>query len=272
MCWLDTQTICEKLDNPDQSIKIKYCEDVHKNIILNREGRSTESSRNTSPDVPPFRRSVGECVSFKKKHNKSNIYIHDMDTIDCALTFNNPLVLNLADNYFPGGYVGEGAGAQEESLFRRTNYFQTLLKTFYPIEKDEAIYSSNVSIVKQSEKNNWDLYEGKSKKLDFIACPGIKYPGTILKDNTEQLNNVDVERLKIKIKTIIQCALKYKHDVIIFGALGCGAWRNPPHHVAKIFKEILQEYDGVISTYVFAILTTGTANTVDIFRETFGYY
>lgn len=263
MCWEDTKMLCYEQgeeNEPNESIKIKYSEDLNK--------------------------------TKKKRYPSSNILFYDMDTIDCALGFENPLVLNLADNYFPGGYVDEGAGAQEESIFRRSNYFKTLKKSLYPIEKDEAIYSSNVSIIKRSENDNWSLYDSY-KRMDFIACPGIKYPGTILKDNIEQLNNIDVEQLKIKIKTIIQCAIHYNHDTIIFGALGCGAWKNPPFHVAKIFKEILDEYNGVIKNYVFSILSiknvkknfvlssaetdllssggvTNFPRTIDIFIEVFG--
>lgn len=168
-----------------------------------------------------------------------------------SLLFKNSLILNLADNYFPGGYVEEGAAAQEESIFRRTTYCKTLVKSLYPIENDEAIYSPNVSLLKMNEENDWKLYPDDKIKLQLIACPGIKYPST----NNERLNERDVQLLEVKIRLIIQCAVKYNHDIIIFGALGCGAWKNPPHHVAEIFKEILLEYDGIISTFVFAILT-----------------
>ena len=31
------------------------------------------------------------------------------------------------------------------------------------------------------------------------------------------------------------------HDSLVLSALGCGAFRNPPHHVAQLFKEVLSE-------------------------------
>lgn len=235
LCWKDTKKIGEngEVQEPEVSVKMKYKFNIHQK----------------EKGVPSSKR-----------------LFYDMDTIDCALLFHKPLVLNLADNYFPGGYVDEGAGAQEESLFRRTNYFQTLKKEMYPIEKDECVYSPNVSIIKRNEEENWKRYP-TIQKLDFIACPGIKYPGTIYRNGVEYLNDNDVEMLKIKIRLIIQCAIEYKHDVIIFGALGCGAWKNPPHHIAQIFKEILDECDGLILTYVFAILTTHNKRTIDIFSK-----
>jgi uncharacterized protein (TIGR02452 family) len=39
-------------------------------------------------------------------------------------------------------------------------------------------------------------------------------------------------------------------------AFGCGAFKNPPHHMAQIFKEVLAEPDFVtrFKTVVFAII------------------
>ena len=45
---------------------------------------------------------------------------------------NNPAILNLADILVPGGCVESGPGAQEESIFRRSNITRTLTQDFYP--------------------------------------------------------------------------------------------------------------------------------------------
>lgn len=87
--------------------------------------------------------------------------------------------------------------------------------------------------------------------------------------------------MKTKIITIIQTAIKFKYETIIFGALGCGAWKNPPKHVAQIFKEVLNNYDGCILNYYFAIMNTTDENyivrnhnkdsrqNIDIFKDVF---
>jgi len=41
-------------------------------------------------------------------------------------------VLNLADTLVAGGMVGSGSGAQEESIFRRSNYCRNLDQALYP--------------------------------------------------------------------------------------------------------------------------------------------
>jgi uncharacterized protein (TIGR02452 family) len=194
-----------------------------------------------------------------------------MDTIDCCLSYSpNALVLNLADDDIPGGSVDYGSGAQEESLFRRTNYFCSLKEELYPIKHNEIIYSPGISVIKTSENTNWQLLDiNNVPKVSFIACPGIKYPCPIIVDGNKQLNKKDTRILRNKIKTIIQTAIKYNHDTIIFGALGCGAWRNPITHVAQIFKEVLDKYDGVVLNYYFAIMSTPNdkIKTIDVFKN-----
>lgn len=108
-----------------------------------------------------------------------------------------------------------------------------------------------------------------------------KIPRNININDEIKLKENDVDILRKKIITIIQTAIKFKYETIIFGALGCGAWKNPPKHVAQIFKEVLNTYDGAILNYYFAILSTTDDNyivrnhnkdkrkTVDIFKEVF---
>ena len=186
----------------------------------------------------------------------------------------------MADNNFPGGSVELGSGAQEESIFRRTNYHKTLTIDMYPLKNDEAIYSTDVSVLKSDESTNWLLLKDPSK-ISLIACPGVREPYCQVVKGEKRLNDNDTQILKNKIRTIIQTAVKYNHDSIIFGALGCGAWRNPIKHVAEIFKEVLEEYDGVILNYYFAIMTCTSGSyivknydisdmtTIEIFKSVF---
>lgn len=86
--------------------------------------------------LPSLKIKYDKKFNYFKKYEKSNIKFFDMDTIDCCLMHApNALVLNLADDIFPGGSVDVGSGAQEESLFRRTNYSTSLKVEMYPIKK-----------------------------------------------------------------------------------------------------------------------------------------
>jgi len=214
-CWEDTQARSATMSPPPPSIKYDY-----------------------DPEFVPLGNSRIPSV----------ILVLDMDTLDCALLFDRPLVLNMADDIYPGGWVNMGSFAQEESLFRRTNLHLTLTKDLYPIYYDEAIYSPDICVLKSS-----DLvpYPEPVPMLDFISCPAIKYP---LLTEEDTLSEEDCELLAQKIKTILQVAKIHGHDTIIFGAMGCGAWQNPAPCVARVFGEVLREYDGWIKNFVFAVL------------------
>jgi uncharacterized protein (TIGR02452 family) len=127
----------------------------------------------------------------------------------------------------------------------------------YPILPNEAIYSPGISVIKKSEKENWEIIPtDEIQKLDFLAIPGLKYPETITVNNEKRLFDRDVDILKKKIKLIIQIAVDNHHDTIILGALGGGAWLTPRKHLAEVFKDVLEECDGVVLNYYFAIMTT----------------
>lgn len=57
-----------------------------------------------------------------------------------------------------------------------------------------------------------------------------------------------------KIHAIFAVSLLYGHDTVVLGPLGCGAYRNPPEHVAQIFQHVIQEYYGCFKRIVFAII------------------
>ena len=122
-CWKDIEIKSKAMGDPPQSVKIVY-----------------------------------EKKTQRKVYSKSDIRFYNMDTIDCAIKFKelNPLTLNLSDDIYAGGYVSSGSGAQEESLFRRTNYCRTLLQSFYPIVNNEAVYSPDISVIKTSEATKWE--------------------------------------------------------------------------------------------------------------------
>lgn len=258
-CWKHTQQFAEHFPNPPESIKYKY--------------------------DPNF---------FMIRQYDTKIEVNNIDSIDCGLFLQDngfyPLVLNLADNSIAGGCVGTGSGCQEESLYRRTNLFKTLetKHRLYPIEDGEAILSKRVMVFKSSEQDGWQLYK-KPIWLDFIACPGIYMPTLDYPDEKSgiekaRLKQHDIKKLKVKIKTILQVAYLEKYEVIVFGALGCGAWKNSPYHVSEIFRDVLKEYHGVFKRIHFAILknvddmyivrsalnSTGNCrDNYDIFKEVF---
>ena len=154
---------------------------------------------------------------------RTDVRVVDIDSIDAALQLaqssgRRPLVLNLADDCFPGGCVSTGSGAQEESLFRRTSLCRTLTMHFYPIRDDEAVYSPCVVVMKASEAQGFARLAEPLPTLDFVACPAIRHPQ--LAEGGDTLRDEDVTRLEIKVETVLQVAYKKGHGALVIGAMG----------------------------------------------------
>jgi len=158
----------------------------------------------------------------------------------------NPAVLNMASRRNPGGGVATGAGAQEETLFRRTNLFRSLYQFApyaeqygirhsryqYPLDRNfGGAYTPDAIYFRESELKGYALLE-EPVSLSFITVAGMNRP------------------------------LANGHDSLVLGALGCGAFRNPPRHVARLFHEVMDEpeFRNRYRRIVFAILDDHNAH------------
>ena len=179
----------------------------------------------------------------------------------------NPAILNMASRQNPGGGVTKGAGAQEETIFRRTNIFRSLYQFAsyagqygihksayqYPMDRNfGGIYTPSVTIFKSDEKNGYKLMK-RPREIAFISVAGMNRPK--LKPDG-MIEDFLVEPIKNKIRTILRIGLEQGHDSLVLGALGCGAFCNPPRHIAGLFNEVLNENEFVnkYKHIVFAIL------------------
>lgn len=226
-CWKDTQKLAETVQNPPFSFKVKH----------------------TSQEP------------IKGSHN-TKINVEDIDCIDCGLDLLdqgfNPLILNLADPSYPGGMIDGGAATQEESLFRRTNLCKTLQlrPELYPICSGEAVLSPQVRVLKTAESDGWKLLQGPPRYLDFVACPGVIGPKVV----DGRLTPKDAEKYRVIVEVILQAAIENGNDVVVLGALGCGAFKGPPVHIAEIFKEVINSgFSGAFKKLTFAILRPNDA-------------
>ena len=72
----------------------------------------------------------------------------------------------------------------------------------------------------------------------FISVAGINHP-TLTSEG--MIDEAHIEMIKNKIRTILRIGLQNGHDSLVLGALGCGAFCNPPQHIALLFYEVLKE-------------------------------
>jgi uncharacterized protein (TIGR02452 family) len=162
----------------------------------------------------------------------------------------SPLVLNFASDRHAGGGVGSGAGAQEESLWRRTNLCETQFQDFYPLRAHppEGVYTPNATVFKSKETDGCTLLT-TPYQLSFLAVPAIRNPELTPEGH---FTPRDAALFKKKVELIFQVAASHGHNALVLGPFGCGAWNCPPADVAGIFKELLTTYDGIFKKVVFA--------------------
>jgi len=171
-----------------------------------------------------------------------------------------PLVLNMASFANPGGGVNHGARAQEEDLFRRSNYMMSLNPIrfdTYPLHHREgAIYSGNVTVFRDGRDKGYPFIE-QPFQVDFIAVAAehLHYTTTHFTDEQREL-------MRHKVRVLFRVAHLMGNTHLVLSALGCGAFHNPPAEVAQIFREVLQEpeFANQFDHIIFAIIDDHNAH------------
>ena len=198
-------------------------------------------------------------------------------------------VLNMANRQTPGGGVYRGAGAQEEHLFRSSDYFRSLYQyapfggqygvahapESYPLDRNfGGAFSRDVTVFRGPEAEGYPLL-AQPWRCNFVAVPAISGPDTFRDANGEErLTQPMANGTRNKIRTILRIARENGQRVLVLGAFGCGAFHNPPRHVAELFKEIIDspEFAGAFDRIVFAIIENHNsrgAGNLPPFRDVF---
>jgi uncharacterized protein (TIGR02452 family) len=237
---------------------VKIYKDTKNKCLNGTYGRLTyEKSSTYSSSDSRFKK-----FEDKNKFEKTTIEVINSDVLEIAQMLSSLsyaeigskiLVLNLASNSQPGGGVKRGAIAQEEELFRRTNYFMSLTEGFYPLKKTNVIYTPNVLVVK--DKNYNDLKT--TFYVSMLAAAAIRRP-ELTKDNTYKDHDYTI--MLQTVENIFRHAYSLGYTTLVLGALGCGAYGNPASEVIKIFNTCLLKYGEYFKRITFAVLSKGTSN------------
>ena len=203
---------------------------------------------------------VDLAAGYENHQQTTEVRVENKDCVQAAIDLINegfyPVLLNLADLYTPGGLVEYGSGAQEENLCRRSNLVQSLYqfsesrirqypelglmarKDQYPMnEKYGGVYSGLVSFFRGPESEGSQLLE-RPYDIPVISVAALNGPrigndGRMFKEETA----ITLE----KMRTIFRIGLSEGHDAIVLSAFGCGAFSNPPAHIAQLFHQVMGE-------------------------------
>ena len=239
-----------------------------------------------NPDIEAqtvFYDSPAAPVKTESRNRKTKIEVIGADCLELARDLQmsrqdlQVCVLNLASYSTPGGGVIRGAGAQEEYLFRCSDYYRSLYQfgrhareygvtphpTYrYPLhERFGAVFSRGVTAFRSPQDMGYKLVT--PVKLNFIAIAAHKDPATIIAPDGEvRYTQAEEEYMTHKARTILRIAYENDQNALVLGALGCGAFHNPPKHVAEIFKKVIAEpeFAGIFDFIYFAIINDHNAN------------
>lgn len=229
--------------------------------------------------------------NFVAKRNNANYFGSENCVVEANTTFDSAkkylqygktAVLNFANPHYPGGGVQNGAMAQEECLCRSSNLYacisaQNVFDSFYLYNRnigddffsDRLIYTKGVTVFKNDDDIPQLMPENEWFRVDVITC-SAPYLGGRKYTNKTALK----ELFKSRIRNIFEAALDNGVEVMILGAFGCGAFKNPPGLVAKAFHEVIDEdhYSNYIRKIVFAIKRTENDDNYHAFDEEFSPY
>jgi len=208
------------------------------------------------------------------KEYNTKIVISGKRTFEAAKAYKGKkvAVLNFANNHRIGG-APYYAGAQEESLCRCSTLYpclRAMKEQFYDrhtemfdkgeinyMGNDDLIYTPDVIVFKTDELADiiypkmmpWEDWY----KVDVITCaaPEFRRGDKIPSDYEAQITS--------RVKQIFDIAAINGVEVLILGAWGCGAFKNPADVVARVFRTLLKNYS--FETVEYALSHSGDLST-----------
>ena len=183
-------------------------------------------------------------------------------------------VLNFASATNPGGGVTRGSSAQEEAICRcSTLYFslieQSMWKGFYtphraqrdPLHNDDCIYTPGVVVIKTDTATPQALPPEDWYTVNVLTCaaPNLREQPSNPMNDGDGARGVQIEKQELRqlhekrMRRILSSVAAEGNEVMILGAFGCGAFRNPPEIVAEAMRTVIQEYRSFFEAVEFAV-------------------
>ena len=180
-------------------------------------------------------------------------------------------VLNMANAHVPGGGYVEGAAAQEENMFRRTDCHFRIGEEEYDARLDgyrpattrllEARYGMvyldvehpRVCIRGAEDRSRPDLGYPWLPENEVFPFLELRAAAQDLRDGSEFDADDARRRIAAQLNTLRARAVRH----VVLGAFGCGAFRNPAERVAQIYADELGARATDFSVVAFAIYAAG---------------
>lgn len=292
--WVEEfQEACRQRETHDvrRKVFVSTLDFVQKGSYVSESGKEVDLRALLTPNPVSAFYSAEQPVLEKEKDCPTYVHVENKDCLDCAHSMlaadptADVCVLNMASRRTPGGGVITGAGAQEEYLFRCSDYYRFLYPyasnfdpRMYSIQPDPThrypldrnfggIHSKGVTVFRENEKCGYALIENPWK-VNMVAVPAININMGMPSPKVYHAANLN------KIRTILRAAYAGGDRRLVLGAFGCGAFGNDPRVIAGFFKEVLDsaEFKNAFREVVFAIIEDHNSNgrNFKAFQSVFG--
>ncbi|GIQ81104.1 conserved hypothetical protein CHP02452 [Kipferlia bialata] len=217
---------------------------------------------------------------LRRPHRNTCVDVVNVDSVTAGVAQTargkKVAVLNFANERRPGGGYLHGRSAQEEELFRRTNYVMSLdpsqvnhgaeAPVQYPWHSPAAaqmdgearctdvVVSEDVTVIRKGSEDGYAMMPPVT--LTMIATAAPDKPDTRPSGTGAQVyaDPKQAATLIARVHGVLRAAVYHKVDRLILGALGCGAFRNPPAEVVSVFEALLPTYLPYFERVTFAVL------------------
>ncbi len=180
-------------------------------------------------------------------------------------------VLNMANAYVPGGAYVEGAVAQEENMYRRTDCHFHVVAREYDVDKNRytpemtrlisaeggTVYldvkAPRVCIRGPEDRSSPDLGYRWLAEDELFPFYELRAAAQDLRDGSQFNVQEARKRIAAQLDTLRSKGLRHA----VLGAFGCGAFCNPAYQVAQIYKEELAARSNAFSVIAFAVFAAG---------------
>lgn len=180
-------------------------------------------------------------------------------------------VLNMANAYSPGGAYVEGAIAQEENMFRRTDCHFRVGDDEYDAAIDEyrphmtALLEAKGGVVYLDTEHPRVCIRGpEDRSRSDLGYPWLGdddvFPFFELRAAAVDLRDgsrYDAAEMRRRIAAQLDTLRGHGIRHAVLGAFGCGAFENPADRVAAIYREEVAARAEAFSVIAFAIFHAG---------------
>uniref|UniRef100_A0A7S4UG93 Microbial-type PARG catalytic domain-containing protein n=1 Tax=Alexandrium monilatum TaxID=311494 RepID=A0A7S4UG93_9DINO len=164
-----------------------------------------------------------------------------------------PVVLNMANATWVGGGFLRDSSGQEEELCRRSNVFPQLMEAAragsFPIPELGSIVLQDVTVFRERVGEEYTRLDAPYH-VSVITAAAPCHPDL----STDAARHEYAELMQAKVDSLLSVIEHLGYTELVLSAWGCGAFRNPPKEVARIFREALHgKFAGAFRRIVFAV-------------------